>query len=263
VSGVIGVLRGGALQGFAELRATYTWRTWTGGWLLRVLSQVMFFALLGRLLRSAERTQYLAVGNAVALVSIEAAFVIRSMCSERAQGTLPLILASPGSPMPVYLGRGAHWLCTGFLSSAITLAAVPWLLGVPLRPDRLLTVLPMLPVIGLSTYCYGTFMGALALRSPRWQWLVMNVAYLSLLTLSGVNVPLTYWPVPLRVLAQVLPLSHGLSAVRTALHGGPTTAVLGGLGLEVLVGAGWLALAAASGKRLISRGRVNGSVDFG
>jgi hypothetical protein len=39
--------------GFADFATTYTWRTWLLGWCSRVLCQVAFFALVGRMLGGA------------------------------------------------------------------------------------------------------------------------------------------------------------------------------------------------------------------
>jgi len=261
VTGWLRVLRGAIGQGFAELRAFYTWRTWFGGWLVRLLTQVTFFALLGRLINDRETIRYIAVGNAVALVSIEACVVVLSMCGERMTGTLPLIVAAPGSHLPVYLGRGVQWLCTGLVSSTTALVVVPWLLGVRLPVAKVLTAVPMLAVIGLATYCYGCFLGGVALRLMSWQWLVLNLGYLVLLTFCGVNVPIDFWPWPLHALAEIMPLTHGLAGIR-AMLAGDTGRALAQLCLEAAVGAGWLSIAAVSTQRLVSRGRVDGSIEF-
>jgi ABC-2 type transport system permease protein len=68
-------LRYAIAAGWADFAVVYTWRTWTAGWLTRVLCQVAFFALIGRLLGSAERTQFLLVGNAALIAAVESCFV--------------------------------------------------------------------------------------------------------------------------------------------------------------------------------------------
>ena len=54
-----------AANAYADFRASYTWTSWTFGWLTRMLSQVCFFGLMGHLLGSPARTRYLVIGNAV------------------------------------------------------------------------------------------------------------------------------------------------------------------------------------------------------
>lgn len=58
VSRVIGVgrvVRAAAANALADFRATYTWYSWTFGWLGRMLCQVTFFALIGSFLDSPRR----------------------------------------------------------------------------------------------------------------------------------------------------------------------------------------------------------------
>ena len=69
------ILRHSVASGFADYSVMYTPLTWTFGWMARVLCQVAFFALIGRLLGSDEITRYLLIGNAVMFVVIEACFV--------------------------------------------------------------------------------------------------------------------------------------------------------------------------------------------
>ncbi|MEJ7702864.1 MAG: hypothetical protein WKF47_04025 [Geodermatophilaceae bacterium] len=60
-----------------------------------MVSQVIFFALIGRLLDSPEAAAYLLVGNAVMIAALEAMMVVASTTWERRAGTLPLLIAAP------------------------------------------------------------------------------------------------------------------------------------------------------------------------
>ena len=67
----------------------------------------------------------------------------------------------------------------------------------------------------------------------------------------------------MRRLAGLLPVTHGLDAVRGVLDDAPAATVLRDIGLEgVLVGAGWLALALLTFQRLADAGRRDGSIVF-
>jgi ABC-2 type transport system permease protein len=94
-------------------------------------------------------------------------------------------------------------------------------------------------------------------------WAILNLGYLPIMAFCGVNVPVSFWAPPLQAIAQVLPLTHGLDAIRTVLAGGPATTVLGQVGLEIAVGAGWLAIASWSIGQVARRGVVTGSLEFG
>jgi ABC-2 type transport system permease protein len=90
-----------------------------------------------------------------------------------------------------------------------------------------------------------------------------NLAHLSLMVLCGVQVPVTFWPGWVQAVAGVLPVNHGLAGLRTLLAGGPWPDVGRGLALELLVGLGWLVVAAVTFRRFAEHGRRDGSIEFG
>jgi ABC-2 type transport system permease protein len=252
-----------ARLGVDDFRSVYTWRSWLAGWLLRMLAQVAFFGSIGLLVGSRAEIGYLLVGNAVVLVCLEATIVVISVSVERFQGTLPLFAASPASPMLVYLGRGLHWMGTGLATSVVTLTLLPPLFGLPLSPPRVAACLPVLVVIAVSSYCYGSFLASLVARFPQFNWLALNVGYLAVMTVAGVNVPVDFWPGPVQAVANLLPVTHGLLAVRRLLDGGGLAAAAPQVGAELLVGAGWLVASWLSYRRFFRRSRVTGSFDVG
>ena len=71
------------------------------------------------------------------------------------------------------------------------------------------------------------------------------------MTACGVNVPLSYYPRVLEWIVHFLPLTNG------------PLAILGHIALEAAVGLGWMTLAMLSFDRLASRGRLDGSLDYG
>ena len=99
------------------------------------------------------------------------------------------------------------------------------------------------------------------LRASGTRRTVANVARLAIMALCGVSVP-GVLPAALRWAAQVLPLTHGLDAIRQ-LFGHPTaSSVLAGAGLEVVVGVGWLGLSLSTFRLLAEAGRRDGSLVF-
>jgi ABC-2 type transport system permease protein len=263
MTAAVRVLSQSARLGIDDFRSVYTWRSWLAGWLLRMLAQVAFFGSIGLLVGSRAEIGYLLVGNAVVLVCLEATIVVISVSVERFQGTLPLFAASPASPMLVYLGRGLHWMGTGLATSAVTLTLLPPLFGLPLSPPRVAACLPVLLVIAVSSYCYGSFLASLVARFPQFNWLALNVGYLAIMTVAGVNVPVDFWPGPVQAVANLLPVTHGLLAVRRLLDGGGLAAAAPQVAAELLVGAGWLAASWLSYRRFFRRSRVTGSFDVG
>lgn len=255
------ILRWSATSALADLRTVYSWKTWTFGWLVRVLCQVAFFALIGRLLGSTQTVHFLLVGNAVYVAASTAMFVVQSTSWERLAGTLPLLVASPAHPFTVFAGRSVQWLLDGLSVGTVALFGLGPLFGLPLDLPTALLAIPLMAAIAVSVYCFGLVLAGVALRRMELRNVVANVGHLGLMVLCGVQVPATFWPGPVQAVTDVLPLKHGLTAVRNLLAGqGP---VLTNAGLELAVAAGWLVVAALVFRHLAEGGRKDGSIEFG
>ncbi len=247
----------------ADSRAIHTWKTWTFAWLSRLFAQVAFFALIGRLLNSRQATQYLFVGNSVYIVTMLSMFACVSAAWERYAGTLPLLISAPASPLVVFAGRGLNWLADGTVCASIALFALGPLFDVPMPWPQALFVVPLVMVTGASSYCLALAAAGLVLRNVELRNLVTNLVYFGLMLLCGVQVPTSFLPFGLRILSTVLPLTHGLAAIRALLARDDTSTVLAQAGLEVVVGIAWLAVAAVAMRHFVRASRRNGSVEFG
>lgn len=255
------IMRYAFLSGAMDYAAIYTWRTWLAGWYVRVLAQVIFFALIGKLLRSEEQTWFLLVGNAIMLAAMEATWALNIVAGERNAGTLPLLAASPSSPVVVFASRGSYLILDGFVSAMGALFVAGPLFGLPLPWPRVLLVVPLTLLVGASAYCFGAFLAGIVIQARWANALVSNVTIIVLLTLCGVNVPLDAYPAPVAAAAQVLPLTHGLRAIRSVLAGDLPAAGVQAL-FEVLVGLGWLGVCLATFGRFVHSGRHRGTLEF-
>jgi len=257
------VLRYASMSAIADFRAIYTWRTWTFAWLIRILCQVSLFALLGRLLGSPGKTSFLLIGNCVFMVANTATQVISSTAWERMAGTLPLLVASPTAPFWVFTGRSVQWLLDGLSCSTVSLFLLAPLFDVPLPMPSALLAVPIMALTAVSTYCFALVLAALVLRMLSLRSLVSSLSGLTLMVLTGVQVPISFWPTPVRQLAEVLPLTHGLQAVRDLLAGDALVRIGGQAAIEAAIGVGWLLVAALAFRRFAEHGRHDGSIEFG
>lgn len=236
------VFTASARVGWADFTALYTVRTWMSTWLLRVLLQVTFFASLGLVLPAPAALSFLLIGNAVAILSLEAAVTVLSVAAERWQGTLAGLASSPAPLAAIFWGRGIHYVLTGVVSATTCLLLLPLAFRVDVPVVRLLSSLPVLVLIGTSCYSYAIFLASFALRWPSLTWLALNVGYLVITVIGGVSVPTAFWPDWVQALALVLPLTNGLVAVRGLLMGEGYAEVAGRLLAEIGVGVFWSAL---------------------
>ncbi|MGC4761784.1 ABC transporter permease [Micromonospora sp. DT46] len=251
-----------AAIGFAELPTTYTVRSWLGGWVVRLTFQVVFFTLLGQLAGSTATAQYVLLGNVVALVAVDAMYVATTAATELYQNTFPMVVASPTNMGLVYLGRGLHWACSGVASACLVFVGTSLVFPVPWHWWMVLPTVPLLALVGLSTYLYACVAAALALRHAKFRTVFANLGFLLLATFCGVNVPISFWPAPVSLIAELLPLTHGLSAVRAAVAGDPLSIVLTEALAEAGVAVGWAVLVLLLFERLAARGRRDGSLNF-
>lgn len=257
------IVRCSTANAAADLRATYTWSTWLLGWLVRMLCQVLFFTLVGRSFSGGAHEKFLFLGNSLALCAIEAMTVVVSSAWERRAGTLPLLVAAPADVAWIFVGRSLQWLPSGIATSLAALLALGPFFGVDWTPATALVAALLVASTAVGTYCFGLLLAALVLGASSWRNVASNIAYLSMMAVCGVEVPVDFWPLPVQAVAWVLPLTHGLGALRALVNGGGAASVATGALLCLAVGAAWLVAALSLLRAMVTRGRRDGSITFG
>jgi ABC-2 type transport system permease protein len=260
---VLTVMEHAFRAGLADYRAIFTWRSWALGWMVRVIAQVSFFALIGLRVANDRAAFYLLIGNALAVAAQSGVFSLNMTTTERWAGTLPLLVASPTSPVVVFASRGAYLVVDGSLSALGALFIAGPAFGLHLPWPRVLAVVPLTAIVALASYCFGTFLAGVIFRFRSINSLVVLVGYVGLMTVCGVNVPLSYYPTALEWASRFLPLTNGLLAIREVFAGAPWSTVVGHAALEAAVAVGWMTGALLTFNRLASRGRLDGSLDYG
>jgi ABC-2 type transport system permease protein len=249
--------------GLADYRAIFTWRSWLAGWMVRVIAQVAFFALIGERLGDDQKTFYLLVGNSILVAAVVGVFSLNMTTSERWAGTLPLLVASPSSPVIVFSARGSYLAADGALSALAALFIAGPMFGMDLPWPDVFAVVPLTALVALASYCFGTFLAGIVFRFRGVNSLVVMTTQVSLIAACGVNVPLSYYPEALEWLARLLPVTNGLLGVRGVFDGAAAGTILRDAALEAAVAVGWMTAALATFNQLASRGRRDGSLDYG
>ncbi|WP_371500536.1 ABC transporter permease [Kitasatospora sp. NBC_00374] len=256
------IVRYAAVAAAAEYRHTHNWRTWTFGWLGRMLSQVTFFALIGRLLGSEEQVRYLVIGNAVMVCVLETMTVVSAGVRERYDGTLALLAAAPTPMSTVLFGRGLYAPLGGALTSAVSLFLLAPVFGVHTAPAELPVLALLILATALSTYGFGLLLGSLAIGLPGSRNVISTCCNLLAMAITGVQVPVSFWPPWIQAIASALPLTHALTAVRAVVaHDTPAT-VAHAVALTLLTGLLWLTIACLATAAIRRRGRRKGSFDY-
>lgn len=246
--------------GTRDFGAFFTLKSFLGAWMVRMITNALMWVMLGQLLGSRETLEYLLVGIAISTGVGSTAAAASTW--DRSGGTYPLLVVSPLGPAAATLGRSSVWALSWIPSSILTFAVVCWIIGWRF-PAATLAWLPLM----ITVICFGAwgmcgFLGSVIGGVPKLRNIINNVYLTVLMAFTGVSVPVRAWPEPIQALAQVLPITHGLAAIRVLLAQGPVEQVIAGALLEILVGCGWLALAIFFFRRLADRGRVDGSIDY-
>lgn len=256
------VVRYAAANGIADLRAIYTWRSWLFGWLGRMLAQVTFFTVLGRVVGGPDDVRFLVIGNAMMTCAIEALMVIASTTWERAEGTMALLVAAPVNLTWVFVGRSVQWLISGVGTSTIALLVLGPPFGVQWSVADVPVLLLLVLLTAFTTYSFGLFLAALALNASSVRNIVSNVTYLLMMAICGVQVPRTYWPQAVQWVADCIPLTYCIEAVRRLADGATATAIIGPALGGLVLGGVWLGAAWLAFTRLATSGRRAGTIDF-
>ena len=225
--------------GLGDLRLHYTWWSWTVGWLLRCVTEVAFFGLIGLLLADPAVTLFLLVGRGLFVGVAEVMWTIQSTAWERGSGTLPLLVSAPGRVWPVFTGRSTQWLPSATATSLVSLLVLPPLFGISFDPAQYAAIVVAVPVTILASYGFAVPIAALMVRRPSWRNAASNLVHTVMGLICGALVPVAFWPVPVQWVAQALPVTHALAGLRSVLDpaAAPVGASLwGGLGLALGLG---------------------------
>lgn len=260
VASTLRVLRVAGHVGYVDNTSIYTLRTWLAGWMTRVIAQVVFFALLGELVGDPDVTRFVVVGNLVMLAMMPTIMGAVVITWDRMKGVLPHIVATPSSATAALVGRLAFPAAEGVATTVLATPVVLLIFDVPLAWRDVPAVFGLLVLIVASAAGLASLLGAVLLHRTRWRNLGSNVTVFTMMVCCGVNVPLEATPDALAAVGRVLPMTHGLLAIRAVVTD-TATAVGPLVARELITGAVWFAASLPLFDYLIRHGRRTGTLD--
>ena len=117
----------------------------------------------------------------------------------------------------------------------VSLLGVRFILGISFEGADWLAVILAFALITTSTTLFALFLGNVCIPIREWQ-APYGVTQIAFLGLTGAIIPRDAMPIGLEQLGALLPITHGLEAVRAALSGEGIGGISGELGLEAAVG---------------------------
>lgn len=256
------VVRAGARASVEMFIAKYPPKVLVASHIPRVIFQTLFFVLLVRFALGPDLVHFALVGNAVGMAAIVAIVQAGGIVSEdRGSGYLPYLMAVPADRVWIILGRCTAFYADALLSAVLALFVVGLIVGAVPDPARVLYAFPALLLITATLTSMGLLVGSLAFHT-RFSQSVTNFTYYMLLLLCGANYPLDRLPQTAQAVARLLPMTHGLQALRGLLEAASYVDVLRPLATEVVIGLAYAVVAYVVWQRQIERARRTGGTEF-
>src|SRR5262245_22018487 len=139
------------------------------------------------------------------------------------QKTWEAIVNAPMTLDDVLAGEWV-WAATKALSAGLCMLAVVAVVGYASFPHSLAAI-PVLALVGLAFGGLGLCVNALATGYDFFSY-YMTLLLMPMMLLSGVFFPIEQLPTAVRVIAEALPLYHGIELMRPLLAGGWPSSVL-------------------------------------
>lgn len=256
------VLRLGAQASIEMFLAKYPPRILAASWIPRVIFQTLFFVLLVGFARGPEAMQFALIGNAIGMAAAVALVQVSGIIGEERQaGLLGYLMAVPANRVWIIIGRCTAFFLDALISALLALFVVGSFIGAFPNIVRVVYALPIFLLICASLSAVGLLIGSAALLT-RQSSNIANLVYYLFLVMCGVNYPVDALPAAARTISALLPMTHGLEALRAILATAAYGDVLPALGWEAALGAGYAAIAYVVFQLQVHRARATGSTEF-
>jgi ABC-2 type transport system permease protein len=220
-----------------SFRAQFDWLNpsmWLTMKFVLSLSQMAFFVFVGKF--AGASISFIALGNAMQTLAWNTVFsVINITGQDKWGGTLPLVLATPASRLPLFIGRAMMHVLDGLLSVTISFVFAAFLFGVDFGQADVLALIVAVLLTAFTMAGFGLLVGGFSFyfRNPM---VFANIFTFILLIFCGVNFPVQALPQPLQFVSYAFPLTYGVEGARSAIDGKNLFDISGLLGLELAVG---------------------------
>lgn len=224
----------------------------------RAVLQTAFFTLLGGILAGPEHRTHVFVGVVALMLCLTGAVTVADVVMvDKWSATFWRLRTSRPGPATVFFARAVPYAVVGLGLAVVSAVVVAPLTGQLGTLAGLLPVAWVFALMAVTVTAAGLAVASLAV-GRRADVLAGNLLSYVIMATSGALLAPDRFPV-LDLVGTVLPVRHGLAAVRAALDGQP---YLGAVAAEALVGLGWAALAFVLFSLQTRRARRHGHDDF-
>jgi ABC-2 type transport system permease protein len=225
-------------QSFFSYKSVFMWLNWpaySASVIVNPMANVLIYGLTGRFALGSRAAEPFLVGmTAYAVTAILVGGIIQGFYYERSFGTLSVLFLATGNRLSLYFGRGVlHFPNAVVCVSASVGAATA--LGVNFDHAEWAGVVLSYGVMAGSVTLFALCLGNLVIMFREWS-IMLAFVQTGLITLTGVVVPREELPSFLQKLGDVMPLTHGVQALRTSVDGSSLGSVADELAAELAIG---------------------------
>jgi ABC-2 type transport system permease protein len=201
----------------------------------RIILQSLFFVFLAKAAGGDTLARFALIGNAIQMavfmVMLSMEVVIES---EKWNDTFLYLIAAPSSWFPSLLGKSTAYYGDALFAATVSFAVLIPVLHVQIMIVNLLKAIPFILIILISACALGWGFGAFSLPI-RYGYTLCNLFAYAMMIFCGINIPTSALPPAVRFIGNLLPVTHGLQAVRAIIDGASYASVMPLVGKEILI----------------------------
>ncbi len=213
------------------------WWLWSLQIVLTSFFTMFFFAVMADYVSNPDVTvRFVVIGNVIQSIAATTLYSVSDMPgTEKHTGMLGPLMQTPSSLFLVFLGMSFLNILSGFISSILSLCYAQFVFGIDLSMANMVSVAVILVVTVFSLTGFGMMIGSVGLRLRTSAIIANLVSYIGLL-LCGVTFPLSYLPGWCQAIADILPLTYGVNAMRAAADGADIASISSDIVMMMLLG---------------------------
>ncbi|MEX3625415.1 ABC transporter permease [Viridibacillus arvi] len=223
--------------------------------------QLIFFTMLAKFVYNTDDVTPWLIGNAFLLSIFNVVFGVGAVIiTERAFGTLKLVIASTANKFLVFVGRAFIHVIDSVVTVAIGLFVGHILFRVDFSNTNFLLLILCALVSMYAAMGLGLLVGSFGLLVKDVN-LILNLVMFSLLIFTGAQYAIEALPQVLQWIPDILPITRGIEASRLIVAGDISSHVYSLLGMEFFVGTIYILLGYFTLKTLENIAKKKASLD--
>jgi ABC-2 type transport system permease protein len=212
------------IQAYLNYKALFYWQNWSG-YLSSIIAYpimtVIVYTLLGRFMIDAQAAQYFAVGAAVSSI----AFVIiggigQTYSYDRQFYTFSFTFITRANRFLHFLSRGLFHYPNALIAFTSSILATFLMTGVDFSTVNWWSFLVSALVVSASLCGFAQFLSIFSIVTRDWV-ITLSISLSLLNVLTGIVIPVAFFPPFVREVVKALPVTSGLTALRHSFIGSP------------------------------------------